>query len=164
MHTNFSKKQIQTKKTRHFKLCALANILQIKMSKFLFLPFLCLMLLLATTNANANMFNKFRKGFYFEKYSNAEEAKAELLKLHPVGSDAGEVLNTLKGAGCVCLRMDSEKLDKAKINNKKIKHLTDVVHCEVSIGLINRIAWRAGIMIVKNKIDDIGISKEYIGL
>jgi len=33
------------------------------------------------------MFNKFKKGFYFEKYKTAEEAESALLELHPIGSD-----------------------------------------------------------------------------
>ncbi len=56
-------------------------------------------LLAATTNSNANMFNKFKKGFYFEKYKTAEEAKSELLELYPIGSDVNELLKALKKAG-----------------------------------------------------------------
>jgi hypothetical protein len=37
--------------------------------------------LLTTTNSNANMFNKFKKGFYFEKYSEADRARAEYYKM-----------------------------------------------------------------------------------
>ena len=59
-------------------------------------------MILTTNCANANMFNKFRKGFYFEKYSTAEELKTALLELHPIGSDVGELVRTLEGAGEVC--------------------------------------------------------------
>ena len=45
------------------------------------------------------MFNRFKKGFYFEKYSTAEEAKAALLELHPIGSDVGDLIKTLERAG-----------------------------------------------------------------
>ncbi len=46
-------------------------------------------------NANAHMFNKFKKGFYFEKYSTTEEAEKALLKLYPIGSNANELVRTL---------------------------------------------------------------------
>lgn len=62
----------------------------------------------ATNNAEANMFNKFRKGFYFEKYKTAEEAKAALLELHPIGSDVEGLVMTLEGAGAV---VNEENLD-----------------------------------------------------
>jgi hypothetical protein len=55
--------------------------------------------IISTSNANANMFNRFKKGFYFEKYSTAEEAKAALLELHPIGSDVGDLIKTLERAG-----------------------------------------------------------------
>ena len=45
------------------------------------------------------MFNKFKNGFYFEKYKTAEEAKAALLELHPIGSDVEGVVRTLEAAG-----------------------------------------------------------------
>lgn len=60
-------------------------------------------LLAATTNSNANMFNKFKKGFYFEKYKTAEEAKVALLELHPIGSGVGELIKTLEQVGVKCV-------------------------------------------------------------
>ena len=53
-------------------------------------------------NANANMLNKFKKGFYFEKYENAEEAQKALLELHPIGSDVEDLVSTLDAAGGRC--------------------------------------------------------------
>ena len=64
--------------------------------------FASLFFLVTTTSnqANANMFKK--KGFYFEKYSNSEEAREALLKLHPVGSGVWELMKTLEGFGFKC--------------------------------------------------------------
>lgn len=50
------------------------------------------------TNSHAKFINKFKDGFYFEKYKTAEEAKTELLKRHPIGSDVEPLLETLRGA------------------------------------------------------------------
>jgi hypothetical protein len=131
---------------------------------FLFLILFLSPLFINSNNAEAGMLNRFKKGFYFEKYKTAEEAKENLLKLHPIGSDVKELVKTLERSGGKCSDVDSKKLEKAKINNPKIKHLTNVIHCEVLVGFINPIAWRVGVMAVENKIDDIGIGKEYMGL
>ncbi|OFW80267.1 MAG: hypothetical protein A3D15_04325 [Alphaproteobacteria bacterium RIFCSPHIGHO2_02_FULL_40_34] len=71
------------------------------MKNFLILTISILALTMNTTNNNAEakMFNKFKKGFYFEKYKTAEEAKAALLELHPIGSDVEGLVETLEGAG-----------------------------------------------------------------
>ena len=37
--------------------------------------------------------------FRFEQYNSAADAKAALLKLHPVGSSVEDLVNTLEGAG-----------------------------------------------------------------
>jgi hypothetical protein len=58
-----------------------------------------LIFLNSANQAQANIFNRFREGFYFEKYKTAEEAKAELLKLHPIGSDVQPLIETLERAG-----------------------------------------------------------------
>lgn len=39
------------------------------------------LVIISTSNANANMFNKFKKGFYFEKYSEADMARKEYYKI-----------------------------------------------------------------------------------
>ena len=65
-------------------------------------------------NANANMLNKFKKGFYFEKYENAEEAQKALLELHPIGSDVEELVKTLDIA-----------TSKEKIFDKSVDDLRD---------------------------------------
>ena len=56
-------------------------------------------LFITIKNSDANMFNKFKDGFYFEKYSSADEAKAALLELHPIGSDVEGLIKTLEMAG-----------------------------------------------------------------
>lgn len=73
-------------------------IQSINKTKILLTVFLSVFLFcfLSTPNqANANMFNRFKKGFYFEKYKNAKEAQKALLELHPIGSDVGELIKTL---------------------------------------------------------------------
>jgi hypothetical protein len=55
-----------------------------------------------TTNSNADMFNKFKKGFYFEKYKTADEMKETLLELHPIGSSIDGLIKTLEKAGGKC--------------------------------------------------------------
>ena len=65
-------------------------------------------LITISTPANANMFNKLRKGFYFEKYKTADEAKAALLEVHPVGSDIDGLVETLKNAGARCFITDGK--------------------------------------------------------
>lgn len=46
-----------------------------------------------------NWTNKFRDGFYFEKYKTADKAKEALLGLHPIGSNAKSLINTIEKAG-----------------------------------------------------------------
>ena len=70
------------------------------------------LVIISTSNANANMFNKFKKGFYFEKYSTAEEAKAALLELHPIGSDVGELVKTLERAGAEVEKLNDDNYKK----------------------------------------------------
>ena len=62
---------------------------------------------------DVHMFNKFKKGFYFEKYKTAEEAKTVLLKLHPIGSDIEGLVKTLeRSAGeCGIYREETESYD-----------------------------------------------------
>jgi hypothetical protein len=65
-------------------------------------------------DGDANMFNEFKKGFYFEKYKTAEEAKTVLLKLHPIGSDVEGLVKTLEraaGRKCGIYREETESYD-----------------------------------------------------
>ena len=60
---------------------------------------LAIVIVNSVINANQNFSNRFKEGFYFEKYSNAKEARAALLKLHPIGSDIAALHRTLENAG-----------------------------------------------------------------
>ena len=57
------------------------------------------LIMITNNNAGANVLNKLRKGFYFEKYKTVEEAKAALLELHPIGSDVDALIKTLERVG-----------------------------------------------------------------
>ncbi len=86
--------------------------------------------------------NYFKTGFYFEKYDGVE-AKKELLRLHPIGSDAYELMDTVKKAGADCTIYTSKVVDdifefegkkhrgKKRINIKKehINKVTDEISC-----------------------------------
>ena len=130
----------------------------------LFLSFLFLSVLQPINNANANMFNKFKKGFFFEKYSSANEAQKALLELHPIGSDAGELVKTLERAGCNISLTDQNKLNDAKKNNQKYIKIDKIINCTKSTGLIGWLIWRTSVMLINNSIYDVSISKEYTGL
>ena len=60
---------------------------------------LAIVIVSSVINANQNFINRFKEGFYFEKYSDAKEARAALLKLHPIGSDKAALRRTLENAG-----------------------------------------------------------------
>jgi hypothetical protein len=137
-----------------------SNNTRLNMKNYIFLkPFLLLTIFLSfflsTPNqANANMFNKFKKGFYFEKYKNAQEAKAELLKLHPIGSDVGELVKRLEGAGAMV------KLQRA--NNEEVIYFYEYNN---GIAIINPLKWSGGIRFdSKKNIIDFGVGKQYMGL
>jgi hypothetical protein len=50
-------------------------------------------------HANQNFMNRFKEGFYYEKYSSEKDAQAALLELHPIGSDVKALRATLENAG-----------------------------------------------------------------
>jgi hypothetical protein len=80
------------------------------------------LVIISTSNANANIFNKFKKGFYFEKYSTAEEAKAALLELHPIGSDVGELVKTLERAGAKVKKYKTSKAEILSYPDSKVEY------------------------------------------
>ena len=59
---------------------------------------LAIVIVNSVINANQNFSNRFKEGFYFEKYSNAKEARAALLKLHSIGSDIAALRRSLEDA------------------------------------------------------------------
>lgn len=83
-----------------------------KLTNLLILFLSAPILLTSTNQAQANMFNKFKKGFYFEKYKTAEEATNALLELHPIGSDVEGLIKTLEGAGAKIEIRDLENYKK----------------------------------------------------
>ena len=60
-----------------------------------------LLIFLTSGVAEAKFMNRFKDGFYFEKYKTADEVKSALLELHPMGSSVDELIETLAGAGAV---------------------------------------------------------------
>ena len=60
---------------------------------------LAIVIVNSVINANQNFSNRFKEGFYFEKYSNAKQVRAALLKLHPIGSDIEALRRSLEKAG-----------------------------------------------------------------
>ena len=147
-----------------------SNNTRLNMKNYIFLkPFLLLTIFLSfflsTPNqANANMFNKFKKGFYFEKYKNAQEAKAELLKLHPIGSDVGELVKTLEGAGAMVVEKDLTNAHKFKEYDEWWQNgVVKMYNFEYNKAspffiILNYLKWNGGLQIDKNnKIIDFGI-------
>tara|TARA_Y100000389_G_C17444416_1_gene510681 strand:+ start:430 stop:834 length:405 start_codon:yes stop_codon:yes gene_type:complete len=134
--------------------------MRLKLKKFILVALLSITTLI---EANA-MSGSEIKNFKFEDYKTEKAAKEALLEIHPIGSNFNGLITTLEQSGGKCEYMDEAKLKKAQKNNNKIKHLTNVVHCETFTGLIKGLAWRVSIMIANDKIDDIGVSKEYMGL
>ena len=72
------------------------------------------LLAISANQAQANMFNRFREGFYFEKYKTAEEAKAALLEMHPIGSSVESLIKTLEGAGARAVEESEKDLENYK--------------------------------------------------
>ncbi len=66
--------------------------------------------------------NHLKKGFYFEKYYTADEAKTALLQMHPIGSDAGGLIKTIERAGG---KKYEPTISKKYINNPELNY---VVH------------------------------------
>ena len=146
------------------------------------------LLAISTNQAQANMFNRFREGFYFEKYKTAEEARAALLELHPIGSDIEGLVGTLEGAGAKHIKTftrEDEKnnphagyftktlpsqdpLPKKTIFSKvRIDNSASLVRdFELNVGIIiNPLLWKAYVWTDNDdKIIDFIILKEYVGL
>ena len=114
------------------------------------------LLAISTNQAQANMFNRFREGFYFEKYKTAEEARAALLELHPIGSDIEGLVGTLEGAGAVIKEENLESYKKFKEYDWWWKEGTArfyvVSYDKASpfFVIINYLKWAGGIRIDKN--------------
>ncbi len=100
--------------------------------------------------------------FRFEDYRTAEEAKAALLKLHPVGSDAETLIATLKLAGAEIEYVDIRK--GYKIYYKDEIGAYKYSYWKYNLG-INAYQWSGFIPYDKEKkILNIGVGKMWEGL
>ena len=148
-----------------------------------------LIFLTSTNQAHANMFNKFREGFYFEKYNPAyfkispkvgdknraiSEARTALLELHPTGSSYENLFKTLDKAGAkveYSIKRADLSLDPAREKEyfsgdiSKSASTMYRYRYDTGIWLINPITW---IVLVfcddNNLITDIYLSRDYSGL
>ena len=110
-------------------------------------------LFITIENSDANMFNKFKTGFYFEKYKTAEEAKTALLKLHPIGSDVGELVRTLERAKSVYSPITNPKFKDQYNNMIFYKYASFPYEWNIGIVLID---YQSSTPLVKN----IGIRRD----
>ena len=70
--------------------------------------------------AEAKIFNRFKKGFYFEKYKTAAEAEEKLLKLHPIESPVDDLVITLEKSGAIAYK---PTISKRYQNNPELKNM-----------------------------------------
>jgi len=124
-------------------------------------------------NAEANMLNKFKKGFYFEKYKTAEEAKAALLELHPIGSDVDGLVRTLEGADAKFINSINRKdLLSDPVKEREYFHevsnsasLMREYQYKFGIPLVNPMMWFILIYCDDNNhITNLHLSRSYMGL
>jgi len=126
-----------------------------------------------SNNANANMFNKFKKGFYFEKYKTAEEAKSDLLELHPIGSDVEGLIRTLEGADAKFIN----SINRKDLLSDPVKEREYFYEVSKSASIRHRYEYKFGIPLVNpmkwfiliycdenNFITDIYLNRSYMGL
>lgn len=107
-------------------------------------------ILITVQDSNASMFNRFKKGFYFEKYKNADEAKEALLKLHPVGSDVRELVKTLERAGGECKIYTT----KNGLGANKLSKADDFYNCGYSRGIFPfSSVWMININVEENNLN-----------
>lgn len=115
-----------------------------KMEVFLVSIIAILTILLLASNANAGIFNRFKKGFYFEKYKTSNDVKEALLKLHPPGSNVEELIKTIKKAGGQCAMGNRQTNELIQ----KISKPDDFYQCyymQYGIPLIGDYSWRINI-------------------
>jgi hypothetical protein len=113
-----------------------------------------ILILLGIFIVNGASINKFRSGFYFEKYKTAEEAEAALLKLHPIGSSVDELVKTLERAGAEEYNPYSY-YDNVSSDVKKYEKPNDMIFFRYENRTINSLYpkdWSISIKIDNNKI------------
>jgi hypothetical protein len=127
-------------------------------------------LFLSMATASAFNFIKGKNmGFRFEDYKTKEEAKAALLKLHPVGSPVDGLLETLRKAGAT-IEVDMILTEKNKFLFLKapLNAVGASGYYYNQSGLLPALSsykWAGGIPYDKDRnIIDIGVGKEYMGL
>ena len=104
-------------------------------------------------NANQNFSNRFKEGFYFEKYSDAEEARAALLKLHPIGTDIAALRSTLEKAGARTTK--KSKLRELQNPRARLRY----VYIQNAESYLYRCLWGVGVEVNSSiSIQDISIS------
>lgn len=143
----------------------------LSMRHFLILILSIMALSVATNNNNAEakMFNKFKKGFYFEKYETEEEAKSALLELHPIGSDVEGLIRTLNVGGAEISKEDLNSYYNYKQFGKRedwwknsMKDIYKIKYSKASpfFVILNWIEWDGTIQTDQDgKIVDLGIHK-----
>ena len=125
------------------------------------------LLAISVNQAQANMFNRFREGFYFEKYKTAEEAKAALLEMHPIGSSVESLIKTLKGAGAKVTEEDFGDYKKFyteewKREGREKTYSYKYDGASPFFRIINRLIWSGFIGVDSNgSITSIGSSGRY---
>ena len=97
--------------------------------------------------SEAKMLNKFKEGFYFEKYKTEEEVKEVLLKLHPVGSNLKKLVDTLERAGA---GKYSPKISKKHQKNPKLNYMLWYKYDHMTLTSIYTKSWSLSIQYNKN--------------
>ena len=100
------------------------------------------------------MFNKFRKGFYFEKYGIAQEAQEALLEAYPIGSSVKKLVKILEKAGSKCGTIINPEFQ----NKSEYKNL---IYCDYykSKFLFFSVEWRVLVRFTLEKPDKISSIK-----
>ena len=115
---------------------------------------------------NQNQFNRFKKGFYFEKYSTSQEASNALLQLHPIGSDVNALVKTLEKAGgkkVYSINRDDVK-NNHEIHFPKSVFVKSGYEYYTGIPLLTLKLWTVVLHENKNIIINIFLDKEYRAL
>ena len=104
------------------------------------------------------------KEFRFENYDNADEAKAELLRLHPIGSPVADLVKTLEGAGATIAAEDLSIYRNFKEYDdwwdRGVVKMYDVKYDKASpfFVVVNYLKWNGSIQVdINNRIIFLGI-------
>jgi hypothetical protein len=140
----------------------------IKKNITIFVSIFCILFFQLQNNAQANMFNKFKKGFYFEKYDTAKEAQNELLRLYPIGNDVNGLIELIKDSGAILAKEITPKsyLDPKKFESWWKKDMLKIYETKYDdngyffTSFIDKIRWTCVIQVDKDeKILDLKVSR-----